>query len=142
MDTLKQIAGMLVLAATCAAAQGGELVVIVSARKAVAPMQAQEVADIFLGHTGRFADGSQAVPLDLAVGSPLRNEFYARVASRSPALMKAHWTKMIFTGRGQPPKALANSEAVRKLVADNPGYVGYIDGDALDASVRPVLVLR
>jgi len=31
---------------------------------------------------------------------------------------------------------------VRRLVADNPSMIGYIDRAALDASVRPVLVLR
>ena len=35
-----------------------------------------------------------------------------------------------------------DSAAVRKLVADNPGLIGYIDRDALDASVKPVLVVR
>jgi hypothetical protein len=64
------------------------------------------------------------------------------VANRTPALMKAYWTKRIFTGRGQPPRELPNSAAVRKLVAENPGMIGYIDRAALDASVRAVLVVH
>jgi hypothetical protein len=32
--------------------------------------------------------------------------------------------------------------AVRRMVAENPGMVGYIDKAALDASVKAVLVLR
>ncbi|WEF35088.1 hypothetical protein [Pseudoduganella chitinolytica] len=56
--------------------------------------------------------------------------------------MKAYWTKMIFTGRGQPPREAPNSAAVRRLVADNPGMIGYIERAALDPSVRPVLVLK
>jgi hypothetical protein len=28
--------------------------------------------------------------------------------------MKAYWTKMVFTGRGQPPRELPNSAAVRR----------------------------
>jgi hypothetical protein len=48
---------------------------------------------------------------------------------------------MIFTGRGQPPKEAPNSAAVRKLVADNPALIGYIDRSALDASVKPVLLV-
>ena len=75
------------------------------------------------------------------VGSPLRNRFYARVTSKSPALLKAHWSRMIFTGRGQPPKELPNSAAVRKMVAENPGTIGYIERSALDASVKPVLMV-
>jgi hypothetical protein len=33
------------------------------------------------------------------------------------------------------------SSAVRRLVADNPSLIGYIDRSALDASVKPVLVI-
>ena len=134
------VAAMLAGAATLA--NGADLVVVVSAKRPPTAMPAQQVVDIFLGNAGRFPDGSEAVPLDLAVGSPLRNEFYARAASRSPALMKAHWTKMIFTGRGQPPREAPGSIAMRKLVADNPSYIGYIDRSALDDSVQAVLVVR
>lgn len=125
-----------------AMAAGPELVVIVSARSAVTALRPEQVADIFLAQTGRFPDGEEAVALDLPLGSPLRDEFYSKVAAKSPALMKAYWTKMIFTGRAQPPRELASSAAVRKMVADNPGLIGYIDRAALDASVKPVLVPR
>jgi hypothetical protein len=42
------------------------------------------VAAIFLGQSVRFPDGVEAVPLDLPLGSPLRDEFYARVTSKTP----------------------------------------------------------
>ena len=132
------IAAALALPASAAA---DELVVVVSARSPVNALRQEQVADIFLGQIGRFPDGSEARALDQPLGSPLRNRFYARVASKSPALLKAHWSRMIFTGRGQPPKELPNSAAVRKMVADNPGAMGYIERSALDASVKPVLVV-
>ena len=133
---------LMLLAGSSAVAQAGELLVIVSAKNPVSVMRADQVADIFLAQTGRFPGGDEAVALDLPLGNPLRDEFYAKVAAKSPALMKAYWTKMVFTGRGQPPRELANSIAVRKLVAENPFMIGYIDRAALDASVKPVLVLR
>jgi ABC-type phosphate transport system substrate-binding protein len=124
------------------AAAHAELVVIVSAKNPVGSLRADQVADIFLGQSGTFPDGVEAVALDQSIGSPLRDDFYARVAAKSPALLKAYWSKMIFTGRGQPPRELANSVAVRRQVADSPKLIGYIDSAALDASVRAVLVLR
>ena len=132
--------GFLALLVPCAGA--ADLVVIVSARSQVGALRADQVADIFLGQVGRFPDGGEAIALDQSVGSPLRNEFYAKVASKTPALVKAYWTKMIFTGRGQPPKEAPNSGAIRKLVADNPALIGYIDKSALDSSVKPVLVVH
>ena len=127
------------LAGTAAAA---DLVVVVSARSPVLALRAEQVADIFLSEATRFPDGGEVVALDLPIGSPLRDEFYLKVANRTPALMKAFWTKRIFTGRGQPPRELPNSQSVRKLVADNPTLIGYIERSALDASVRPVLVVH
>lgn len=142
MHTLRSIALPLVLALACAGAGAAELVVIVSARNPLSALRPEQVADIFLAQTGRFPGGDEATALDLPVGSPLRDEFYNRMAAKSPALMKAYWTKMVFTGRGQPPRELDNSIAVRKMVAENPSMIGYIDRAALDASVKAVLVTR
>ena len=134
---------LLVLAGTPAGPAGAaELVVIVSARNPVAALRPDQVAAIFLGQSARFPDGVEAVPLDLPLGSALRDEFYARVASKTPALLKAHWSKMVFTGRGQPPGEARDSTAMRRRVAENPDLIGYIERGALDASVRAVLVLR
>jgi ABC-type phosphate transport system substrate-binding protein len=138
------LAGALLALAAAAAGLAGaaELVVIVSARSQVTALRPDQVAAIFLGQTARFPDGLEAVPLDQPLGSPLRNEFYQRVASKTPALLKAHWSKMVFTGRGQPPAEVLDSAAVRRRVADNPELIGYIERGALDSSVRQVLMVR
>jgi ABC-type phosphate transport system substrate-binding protein len=125
-----------------AAASAADLVVIVSARNPIATLRADQVAAIFLGQSVRFPDGTEAVPFDLRLGTPMRDEFYARVTNKSPALLKAHWSKMVFTGRGQPPIELQDSTAVRRKVADDPEAIGYIERSALDASVRAVLVVQ
>jgi ABC-type phosphate transport system substrate-binding protein len=119
-----------------------ELVVIVSTKNPLNALRPQQVADIFLGQVGRFPDGAEAVALDLGIGTPIRDEFYIKVAAKSPPLVKAYWTKMIFTGRGQPPREVASSLAMRKMVAENPSLIGYIDKAALDPSVKAVLVVH
>ncbi|MBV6322665.1 phosphate ABC transporter substrate-binding protein [Duganella violaceipulchra] len=137
-----RLISLVLLVLACAGAGAAELVVIVSARNPLSVLRPEQVVDIFLAQTGRFPGGDEAMALDLPLGSPLRDEFYSKVAAKSPALMKAYWTKMVFTGRGQPPRELANSIAVRKMVADNPSMIGYIDRAALDGSVKAVLVTR
>lgn len=142
LTTLRSLLAAALLAVPCQAAIASDMVVIVSARSQVQSLRPEQVADIFLGQSGHFPDGGEAVALDQGVGSPLRNAFYARVTSKSPALVKAYWTKMIFTGRGKPPRELPDSATVRKEVAANPALIGYIERVALDASVRPVLFVR
>jgi ABC-type phosphate transport system substrate-binding protein len=119
-----------------------ELVVIVSAKNPGTALRAEQVADIFLAQTGRFPQGGAAVAIDQMLGSRSRDEFYYKVASKSPSLVKAYWTRMVFTGRGEPPREAAGNEAVRKLIAGNPEMIGYIDRDALDDSVKVLLVLH
>jgi ABC-type phosphate transport system substrate-binding protein len=117
-------------------------VVIVSARNPVAMLRADRVAAIFLGQSVRFPDGTEAVPYDQRIGAPMRDEFYARVTSKTPALLNAHWSKMVFTGRGQPPAELPDSATVRRKVADDPEAIGYIERSALDPSVHAVLMVQ
>jgi len=130
------------LALSPRAARAADLAVIVSARSPVMTLRADQIADIFLSQTNRFPNGSEVVPIDQDLGSPLRNEFYSKVTQRTPALVKAHWARLIFTGRGQPPAEVAGSDAMRKMIADNPGMIGYVERSALDASVRAVLIVR
>lgn len=113
-----------------------DVVVVVSSKSAVSTLSKAQVTDIFLGKTARFPDGSPAVPIDQVEGSAARDEFYATFADKSPAQVKAHWTKIIFTGRGQPPKSASNSVEVRKLIAANPQAISYIERSALDGTVK------
>ncbi|GAA0436250.1 phosphate ABC transporter substrate-binding protein [Massilia aurea] len=119
-----------------------ELVVIVSSRNPNPVLNAEQVSAIFLGQTGSFPDGAAAVAIDQGLGAAQRDLFYRQLTGKTPALLKAHWSKMVFTGRGQPPREAPSDAAVRRMVADNPSMIGYIERAALDPSVRPVLVLQ
>ena len=125
------------LAAGTASAQ---VVVIVSAKSPITALRTDEVANIFLGRSMTYPTGDEAVPLDQHESSEVRREFYAKVTRRSAAFLKAHWSKLLFTGKGQPPRDMANGEAVKKIVAEHTKFIGYIDKSAVDASVRVVLV--
>ena len=130
------------LALAPGAALAAELAVIVSARSNINMLSADQVAEIFLFQTNRFPNGSEVVPIDQDLGSPLRDEFYSKVTHRTPALVKAHWARLIFTGRGQPPAEVDGNAAMRRMIAENPGMIGYVERTALDPSVRAVLIVR
>jgi ABC-type phosphate transport system substrate-binding protein len=113
-----------------------EVVAVVSSKSAITALSKSQVADIFLGKVNRFPDGILAMPIDQAEGSLERNEFYAKVADRSPAQITAYWSKMIFTGRGEPPRAVSNDIEMKKRIVANPSAIGYIDDKLVDGSVR------
>jgi ABC-type phosphate transport system substrate-binding protein len=130
------IRSLLVLALTAMPVVAmADVVAVVSAKSAVTTLSKSQITDIFLGKTTRFPDGSPAVPIDQSEGTLARDEFYSAFTGESAAQLKAHWSKIIFTGRGQPPKTVPNSVAMRKLVAENPAAIGYIDASLMDETL-------
>jgi ABC-type phosphate transport system substrate-binding protein len=113
-----------------------DVVVVVSSTSTVTALSKTQVADIFLGKVSRFPNGTPAIAIDHAEGSPARDEFYATYAGKSPAQIKSHWAKIIFTGRGQPPKAISNDIEIRKQTAANPQAISYLDRSAVDSSLK------
>jgi len=125
----------IMLSLTINTASGG-VVAVVSSKSAITTLSDSEVVDLFLGRVSHYPDGVLATPIDQVEGSAARNEFYERVAGKSPAQIKSYWSKVIFTGRGRPPRTIADSVELLKFVAANPTAIGYLDEKWVDASVR------
>jgi ABC-type phosphate transport system substrate-binding protein len=125
---------MLAAAMLCySAAHAADLVVI--ANPALGPMTKEQVADLFLGKSQSFT------PYDQDSKSPIYADFYQKAAGRTPAQVKATWSRVVFSGMGQTPRQVPDSEAVKKAVAGDPKGVGYIEKSAVDATVKAVLSL-
>lgn len=134
------VSSLFLVVAVSAANAYADVVVVVSAKSAITELTAGQITKIFLGKVETFPNGGNAVPLDQAEGSPSRNEFYFKIANKSPAQLSAYWTKIIFTGDGYPPKQLEDSADVIKAIANNPSAIGYIDKRLVNSSVRVILV--
>jgi ABC-type phosphate transport system substrate-binding protein len=131
--------GLILVALALSLASGiasSDVVVVVSARSPIMALSKNQLIDIFLGKVSRYPDGTEAMPLDQAEGSSARDEFYTRAADKSAAQIKAYWSKIIFTGRGQPPPTVSNSVEMKKRIRDNPAAIGYIDRALVDDTVR------
>jgi ABC-type phosphate transport system substrate-binding protein len=113
--------------------QAGDIVVIVN--PAAKSISKEQIADLYLGRSGGLT------PVDQPVGSAIYVEFYKKATGRDIAQVKAIWSRILFTGRGLPPKQLPDSAAVKQAVAANPNAVGYIEKSAVDASVKVALPL-
>jgi hypothetical protein len=137
-----QRVGLATIALTFGLSMSGasaDVVAVVSSKSSITTLSKNQVMEIFLGKRTRFPDGSSAVPIDQTEGSVARDEFYSRFADMSPAQVKAYWSKIIFTGRGQPPRAAADGVEAKKLVIANLSAISYIDRSLVDSSLRVVL---
>jgi ABC-type phosphate transport system substrate-binding protein len=124
---------LILMACLAASARAEEIVVIVN--PASAPLSKEQIADIYLARSSAWT------PIDQTAGSSIYTEFYKKATGRDVAQVKAIWSKILFTGRGVPPKQLLDSAAVKKAVAANPKAVGYIEKSAVDDSVKVVMPL-
>jgi ABC-type phosphate transport system substrate-binding protein len=115
-----------------------DVVAVVSAKSQITTLSMSQVADIFFGKASRFPNGVQAFPVDQAEGSAVRDEFYNKVVGRTAAQIKAYWSKIIFTGRGEPPPTVSNNIEMKKRISENPAAIGYIDRSLVDDSVRVI----
>lgn len=115
-----------------------EVVVVVSAQNPIRILSRAELMDIYLGRRNRFPNGDPVVPIDQREGSSVHDEFYNRFLGQSPAQIRAHWSRLIFTGRGQPPRTVSNGDAMADSVAENLHAIGYVDLDLVDDRLRVV----
>ncbi len=132
-------AALFTAAISAATGATAEVVVVVSAKSPVSKLTPAQVARIFLAKASTFPGDGIAVPLDQAEGAPVRNEFYSKVTGKDPSQLKAYWSKLIFTGDGQPPRVVSGDEQVKRALANDPNAIGYIDVGAVDGSVKVLL---
>ncbi len=114
-----------------------QIAVVVSSKNDTGALTKEQASDIFLG-----VAATKLTPLDQAEGSALRNDFYQKLTGKSQAQLKAYWSKLIFTGKGKPPKDVGDNAGIKRAIADNPNAIGYIDRSALDGSVKEVFTVR
>ncbi|MDI1259624.1 hypothetical protein [Aquabacterium sp.] len=100
-----------------------------------APVSKDQLANIYLGRSFDLK------PVDLPEASPLREQFYKKATDRDQSQIKATWSRIVFTGKGQAPIILPDAAAVKKAVISDPKAIGYIDKGAVDGSVKVVFSL-
>lgn len=128
------LAAGLLLSAQAAMAQ---LVVVVNPSNNNA-LDAKKVQRIFLGKDKKFADGNETIAVNQVADAEIRQNFDKELLGRSSSQVSAYWSKLVFTGKGIPPKEVANDAEVVALVAQNPSVIGYIDKASATDAVKVI----
>jgi ABC-type phosphate transport system substrate-binding protein len=116
-----------------ASTRAAEIVVVVN--PVATTITKQQLAELYLGRAAGWT------PIDQATGSGIYADFYSKATGRSVAQIREIWSRILFTGRGVPPKELSDSAAVKRAVAANPKAIGYIEKSAVDDTVKVALAL-
>lgn len=111
-----------------------EVVVVVSVQNPTESLSRAQLTDIYLGRLNRFPHGGAVTPMDQREGATAHSAFYRHYLGQTPAQIKTHWSRLIFTGRGQPPRSVADDSAMADTVAASPDVIGYLDSAYLDSA--------
>jgi len=99
-------------------------------------MDASAISRLFLGKSKKFPDGTVAIPLNQVEASTSTSQFNSKALRKSSSQLKAYWSKLVFTGKGSPPKSVDDDTAVLQLVSSNPNIIGYVDSNVLTDNVK------
>ncbi len=113
-----------------------DVVVVVAGNSPLKSVTSRQLAALFLGKINALPDGTRLTPVDLAEEAPARQAFYSTIIGKSANQVRAYWSRLIFSGRGQPPRTFESEDALKKMLSQHPDWIGYIDSGAVDSSVR------
>ncbi|MFN3714385.1 MAG: hypothetical protein ACK4SX_12070 [Alcanivoracaceae bacterium] len=118
-----------------------EIVVVTGSQSKLSSLTENEVRQLFSGQL-RTLSGQRVQPLDLPNVNRHREEFYRKLLGRSPDQMRAYWTRLIFTGQGQPPREISGAQELSTLVGSSPEYIGYLPASEVSDKVRVLYRLQ
>ena len=97
-----------------------------------------QVSKLYLGKSKKLPNGSRASVLEQAKGSAVRAAFHDAITGKSDAQLQAYWSRLIFTGKGKPPKTIGSSSLIKSQVASHANAIAYIDSSEVDDTVKVV----
>jgi hypothetical protein len=97
----------------CLATAGKAEVAIIAHPSINETVSLDDLNRIFLGKAKALSSGHKIIPLNLVEGNATRKEFNNKVLRKTDSQLKAYWSKLIFTGKGQPPKELASVNEIK-----------------------------
>lgn len=131
------LALMLVVSLGFVNAASAETAIIVHAEND-SQLDLEAVHRIYMGKQSSFSEGFEAVPINLTINLVARDSFDTAVLGKSSRQIKAYWSKLVFTGKGTPPKEVDSEKKMLELVTHNRNMIGYVDAELVDDNVRVI----
>ena len=109
--------------------EGASFNVVVHRNNPIESITRAELSAIYMKRTRSWRDGHEVLPVDQPMGSPVRERFSRSIHGKSVAYVTRYWQRLIFSGRGIPPRQLEDDAAVLELVRHSRDAIGYIARD-------------
>ncbi len=130
-----QISALLLMFAFPAWSQ--EVALIVHPDTPIEHLSKKELQKIYMNRKNFWENGTTIKAASLKKGS-LHEQFLTDLVRKTEQQYSTYWKRMIFTGKGNPPKSFDSSQEVMAFVAATPGAIGYVDKDLKLEGVKTI----
>ncbi|MBD5802631.1 hypothetical protein AZOA_20600 [Azoarcus sp. Aa7] len=117
-----------------------QIVIVAGARSPLPELTPEQTEQFYLGRAHTLPDGSVVTLADLPPGS-IRDHFYQQLTRKNASQIRAHWSRMVFTGRALPPQQADSVAELRQWLTAQPNLIGYIPATEADGRVKVLLRL-
>jgi hypothetical protein len=132
--SLKQVLPVLIMLSFNAYA---EVSVVVNKANGDA-VDASLIKKIYLGKAKSFDNGNKIDAVTLPDSNATAEEFREKALNKSNSQYKSYWSKLVFTGKGTPPKELNSASDVINHVKGSPSAIGFVPSGEVTDDVKVV----
>lgn len=119
-----------------ALASDEELVVVGTSDLYPQTLTIKEVVDIYMGRMKRLSNGAYLIPIDIETENPMRGGFYQKLMDKNLSEINSYWARLVFTGRGVPPRQAESFDEIIEIIKNNKGAIGYVPLGAVTDDVH------
>lgn len=120
-------------------ALSAEIAVIVHPSFPGTTLSKADFANLYLGRTRNFPNGSSATPLDLAAG-PARDAMLSGLLEKTEEQFVHIWSRLVFSGNSKSMQKLADDKTMIERVANDRTAIGYVDASSVNSSVKVLTI--
>jgi len=114
-----------------------QVVVVVNNLSGLNYLSKDEVKALFLGYNDVFNE-TVYITIEITGDPDVMVNFHRLVTDKSMPRLKAHWSKMVFSGTSSPPKRVVTVEQAKQILENNINVVTYMDRKHLDKRFRVI----
>ncbi len=105
-----------------------DYIVVINSDAGINEISAAELKRIYLKKVPVLPNGIPATIVGLKKGEA-REGFLVNVLRKSEAGLNSYWSRLMFSGRAQPPRLFNNDAELIQFVSNTPGSIGYVDSE-------------
>ena len=97
---------------------------------------------LFLGENMFFPDGEPATVVTQRSRNSEYTRFNTAFLGMSNTAFKSHWSRVIFAGRGQPPKETSGLNDLLSKIRQDKSIIAYVDAGSVPKGLRVILTVE